>query len=239
MELPDIDKILKDGMAKIKPAPLTKKTFSKAIDYLCDGDPDLAHFLTIVDPPPFWTREPGFASLILIILEQQVSLASARASFDRLLGAVSSLTPKRFLKLDDARLKSCGFSRQKIAYGRNLAQSIVDRHLELSALETRDDPTVRSELVKVKGIGPWTANIYLLTVLRRPDIWPSEDLALAAAVQKLKRLTTRPTPRELEHLSQVWKPWRAVAARLLWHYYIETVSKNRHRGIRSGETPTV
>jgi len=225
MELPDIDKILKDGMAKIKPAPLTKKTFSKAIDYLCDGDPDLAHFLTIVDPPPFWTREPGFASLILIILEQQVSLASARASFDRLLGAVSPLTPDRFLQLDDDRLKSCGFSRQKTAYGRNLAKAIIDGHLSLSSLETKDDQTVRSELVKVKGIGPWTANIYLLTVLRRPDIWPSEDLALAVAAQKLKRLKARPTPQELENLSMAWKPWRAVAARLLWHYYLEMVSK--------------
>ena len=213
-------------IAKIKPAPLTKKTFSQAVQYLCDSDPDLGHILTILAPPPFWTREPGFASLMLIILEQQVSLASAKASFSRLLEAVSPLTPDRFLELDDARLKSCGFSRQKTAYGRDLAKAIVDGHLKLSALETMDDQTARSELVKVKGIGPWTANIYLLTVLGRPDIWPSEDLALAVAAQKLKRLKARPTPKELESLSMVWKPWRAVAARLLWHYYLEMVSKN-------------
>ena len=213
-------------IAKIKPAPLTKKTFSQAVQYLCDSDPDLGHILTILDPPPFWTREPGFASLMLIILEQQVSLASAKASFSRLRQAVTPLTPDRFLKLDDARLKSCGFSRQKTAYGRDLAKAIVDGHLKLSALETMDDQTVRSELVKVKGIGPWTANIYLLTVLGRPDIWPIEDLALAVAAQKLKRLKARPTPKELENLSMVWKPWRAVAARLLWHYYLEMVSKN-------------
>jgi DNA-3-methyladenine glycosylase II len=120
-----------------------------------------------------------------------------------------------------------------------VANAIVDGQLNLSALEVKDDQTVRSKLLKVKGVGPWSANIYLLTVLRRPDVWPSEDLALAVAAQRLKRLTTRPTPRELEHLSEVWKPWRAVAARLLWHYYIETVSKNRHREIRSGEAPTV
>lgn len=212
-------------MAKLTPEPLTQKTFSQAIQYLCDSDPDLAHILTLLNPPTFRTRKPGFASLIGIILEQQVSLASARASFDRLLGAASPLSPDRFLELDDARLKSCGFSRQKTAYGRNLAKVIVDGHLELSALETMDDQSVRVELLKIKGIGPWTANIYLLTVLRRPDIWPSEDLALAVAAQKLKQLKTRPTPKELESLSMVWKPWRAVAARLLWHYYIETVLK--------------
>ena len=212
-------------MAKLNPAPLTKKTFSQAILNLCDSDPDLARILAILNPPTFWTRKPGFASLIHIILEQQVSLASARASFDRLLGAVSPLTPDRFLELDDARLKSCGFSRQKAAYGRNLAKAIVDGQLNLSALNTMADKTARSELVKVKGIGPWTANIYLLTVLRRPDIWPGEDLALAIAVQKLKRLKARPTPQELENLSMAWKPWRAVAARLLWHYYLDNLRK--------------
>ncbi len=220
-------------MAKLIPIRLTRKTFSHAIQILCDRDPDLAGVMTILDPPPFWTRRPGFASLIHIILEQQVSLASARAAFNRLLNAASPLTPDRFLKLDDASLQYCGFSRQKAAYGRNLAKVIADGHLKLSALATKNDRTVRSELLKVKGIGPWTANIYLLTVLRRPDIWPSEDLALAVATQKLKGLKTRPTPRELEHLSQVWRPWRAVAARLLWHYYIETVSKNRCQGISS------
>ena len=213
-------------MAKIKPAPLTPRTFSQAIDTLCDSDPDLARILAILDPPVFWTRKPGFASLIHIILEQQVSLASARAAFARLRRAVSPLTPERFLQLDDARLKSCGFSRQKAAYGRNLAKVIVDGKLNLSRLATRDDPTVRSELLKVKGIGPWTANIYLLIVLRRSDIWPREDLALAVAAQRIKRLQARPTPQELENISEVWKPWRAVAARLLWHYYIEIISKN-------------
>ena len=164
-------------MTNPKPARLTKNSFSEAIQNLCNSDPDLAHILTIIKPPTFWTRKAGFRSLIGIILEQQVSLASARASFDRLLAAVSLLTPDRFLELDEARLKSCGFSRQKIAYGRNLASAIVDGHLNLSALNTMDDQTARSELVKVKGIGPWTANIYLMTVLRRPDIWPAEDLA--------------------------------------------------------------
>jgi DNA-3-methyladenine glycosylase II len=212
-------------MDRRNPARLTPKAFVQAINHLCDSDPDLAHILTILEPPPFRTRKPGFASLMYIILEQQVSLASAKASFDRLRRAISPLTPQRFLNLGDARLKACGFSRQKTAYGRNLAKAIVGGHLNLSALESMDDQSVRFELLKIKGIGPWTANIYLLTVLRRPDIWPGQDLALAVAAQKIKRLKTRPTSKELESLSMVWKPWRSVAARLLWHYYIETVIK--------------
>jgi len=207
-------------MSKFEPAPLTPKTFSRAIQYLCASDPDLALIHTTLDPPPFWTRKPGFASLILIILEQQISLASARASFDRLRQTVSPLTPDQFLKLDDRRLKSCGFSRQKIGYGRNLAAAIVEGHLNLPALADMNDKSARSELVSVKGIGPWTADIYLLTVLGRPDIWPKEDLALAVAAQRIKQLDSRPTPRELEKLSMEWKPWRAVAARLLWHFYL-------------------
>ena len=207
-------------LKRLKPTPLTRKTFSSAIQYLCDQDADLAHILTRLKPPAFWTRKPGFASLIRIILEQQVSLASARASFDRLKATVSPLTPQGFLELSDAKLKSCGFSRQKTAYGRNLATAISEGSLELKRLETMADQNVRAELVKIKGIGPWTANIYLLTVLRRPDIWPREDLALTLAIQKLKRMKNRPTPRELEMLSDAWKPWRAVAARLLWHYYL-------------------
>ena len=207
-------------MVKLKPTPLTHKTFSRAIQYLCDKDADMAHILTRLEPPTFWTRKPGFASLIRIILEQQVSLASARASFDRLKATVAPLTPEGFLELSNTRLKSCGFSRQKTAYGRNLAIAIAEGHLELKLFETMADQNVKAELVKIKGIGPWTANIYLLTVLRRPDIWPKEDLALAVATQKLKRMKKRPTPQELENISTAWKPWRAVAARLLWHYYL-------------------
>jgi DNA-3-methyladenine glycosylase II len=167
-----------------------------------------------------WVREQGFPALIHIILEQQVSLASAKAAYDRLLAAASPLTPARFLELDDATLKTVGFSLQKTTYGRHLAQAIVDRRLDLAQLETLSDAEVRSELIKIKGIGPWTADIYLLMALRRPDVWPSGDLALAAAAQAVKGLASRPTPEELDALGTSWKPWRAVAARVLWHYYL-------------------
>ena len=202
------------------PASLTEETFRQGLHFLSDRDPDLAQILTKLGPPPMWAREPGFPTLVHIILEQQVSLASARAAYDRLLETPSPLTPVRFLELDDATLKVIGFSRQKTAYGRSLATALVDGHLNLVKLAAMDDTTVRAELIKIKGIGPWTADIYLLMALRRPDIMPSADLALATAAQKVKGLASRPTPDELNTLSHNWKPWRAVAARLLWHYYL-------------------
>jgi len=206
---------------KFVPTSLTAETFGQGLHFLSDRDPDLAQILTKLGPPPMWTREPGFPTLIFIILEQQVSLASARAAYDRLREAASPLTPARFLELDDATLKAIGLSRQKTAYGRSLAKALVDRHLDLVKLAMMPDTKVRAELIKIKGIGPWTADIYLLTALRRPDIMPSADLALLTATQKVKRLASRPTPDELNTLSQNWKPWRSVAARLLWHYYLK------------------
>jgi DNA-3-methyladenine glycosylase II len=171
-----------------------------------------------------WDRESGFSTLLHIILEQQVSLASARAAHNKLLEIASPLTPHRFLELDDVTLKAAGFSRQKTGYGRHLAQSLIERVLDLDALDTMDDAEVRSELVKIKGIGRWTSDIYLLMVLRRPDVWPAGDLALAVAVQKVKRLRTRPTPERLDEISVQWRPWRAVAARILWHYYLSSIA---------------
>ena len=209
-------------MAKTSQTPLslTEERLIEGLNDLSKADPDLAIIFHRLGPPPLWARKPGFPTLIHIILEQQVSLASARAAFDRLLATVSPLTPERFLALDDVTLKTIGFSRQKTAYGRYLAQAIVAGQLDLTTLPAKDDTTVRAELTKIKGIGPWTANIYLLMVLRRPDIWPSGDLALAVAVQRVKGLTARPTPTELDALATAWQPWRAVAARLLWHYYL-------------------
>ena len=202
---------------------LDDKAFAKAVDELARRDKDLAGVVTTYGQPPLWVREPGFPSLIYIILEQQVSLASARAAHNKLLELAFPLTPQRFLKLDDAALKAAGFSRQKSVYGRELARSIVEGLVDLEALGSMDDAAVRSELVKIKGVGRWTADIYLLMVLRRPDIWPTGDLALAVAAQKVKRLPTRPTPDELDEISAPWKPWRAVAARILWHYYLSGI----------------
>ena len=181
------------------PVPLTPETLMRGLRILSERDPDLNRILEDLGSPPMWAREPGFPTLVHIILQQQVSLASAQAAYDRLLAAASPLTPARFLELDDDRLKSIGFSRQKTAYGRSLAHALGDGRLDLGALETMDDMAARSALTQLKGIGPWTADTYLLMALRRPDIWPSGDLALAIAVQRIKGLAARPTPNELEN----------------------------------------
>jgi DNA-3-methyladenine glycosylase II len=206
--------------------PLTQRSLLRATRELAAGDPDLAAVVDTYGPPPLWAREPGFHTLIHIVLEQQVSLASAKAAYDRLVAVTGRLVPERFLALSDAELKAVGFSRQKTAYGRTLAQAILNGRIDLAHLETLDDDQVKVQLTAIKGIGPWTADIYLLMVLRRPDTWPSGDLALASAVQRVKRMRTSPTPMKLERIGQAWRPWRAVAARILWHYYLSTPGRN-------------
>lgn len=201
---------------------LTRRSLLDATRDLAARDSDLAVVVDRYGPPPLWAREPGFHTLIHIILEQQVSLASAKAAYDRLIVATGRLVPERFLALDDIELKRIGFSRQKAGYGRGLAQAILDGRLDLARLETLEDTQAKVQLTAIKGIGSWTADIYLLMVLRRPDTWPSGDLALAAAAQRVKRLRRKPTPKKLEQIGVAWQPWRAVAARILWHYYLSS-----------------
>jgi len=206
---------------------LTEAGLRRAARVLAARDEDLGRVLARLGPPPMWAREPGFATLVLIILEQQVSLASARAAFNRLLELTSPLTPHAFLRLGDAELRAAGFSRQKTAYCRHLAALVETGELNLEGLVRLGDEEARRELLRVKGVGPWTADIYLLMALRRPDVWPSGDLALAVAARRVKRLDARPTPAQLEALAEGWRPWRAVAARLLWHDYLSRASKQR------------
>ena len=201
---------------------LTRRSLLGATRKLAARDPDLAGIVETVGPPPLWAREPGFHALIHIILEQQVSLASAKAAYDRLLVATGRLVPERFLALRNEELKTIGFSRQKTTYGRALAEAILDGRLDLALIETLDDAEAKARLITVKGIGSWTADIYLLMGLRRPDTWPTGDLALAVAVQRIQRLRKRPTPERLQNVGEAWRPWRAVAARILWHYYLSS-----------------
>src|SRR6266581_3523325 len=205
---------------------LDEQSIKHGLEFLVRRDEDLAGIVKNFGPPPFWQREPGFPTLVYIILEQQVSLASAKAAFERLNAAVRPLTPSRFLKLTDAELLRIGFSRQKTLYTRLLAESLSRRYFDLGDLHDLRDDAARKMLTTFKGIGKWTADIYLLSALRRPDIWPTGDLALATAVQEVKRLHKRPSPEHLEKLSQPWRPYRAVAARLFWHAYL---SKRGHR----------
>jgi DNA-3-methyladenine glycosylase II len=199
---------------------LDETIFAQGVRFLAEHDEHLASVLKAYGQPPLWVREPGFASLVYIILEQQVSLASARATFARLKAVVDPLTPSGFLKLTGHELLRIGFSRQKTLYTRLLAESLAYRYFDLRDLHELHDDSARNMLIAFKGIGRWTADIYLLSALRRPDIWPTGDLALATAVQEVKRLRQRPSPARLEALSAPWRPWRAVAARLFWHAYL-------------------
>ena len=208
---------------------LNENAFARGVRLLTNRDTHLAEVVQKHGPPPLWVREPGFPTLVYIILEQQVSLASAKAAFDRLNAAVRPLTPGRFLKLTDSELLRIGFSRQKTLYTRLLADSLSCRHFDLRYLNDLHDDAARKMLVAFKGIGKWTADIYLLSALRRPDIWPTGDLALATAVQEVKCLRQRPSPGRLEKMSAPWKPLRAVAARLFWHHYLSK------RGQRTSE----
>jgi DNA-3-methyladenine glycosylase II len=211
----------------MRPATLTHDLLLYAVEHLTARDDDLAQIAARHGPPPLWARTPGFPTLLHIILEQQVSLASARAAFARLSSLAAPLTPARFLELSDDALKGAGFSRQKTTYGRELALAVVEGRLDLDELEELEDREVERRLMALKGIGPWTANIYLLMALGRPDIWPPHDLALAVATQRVKRLPARPTSDDLHRMAEGWRPWRAVAARLLWHDYLSdgTVKK--------------
>jgi len=205
---------------------LDEQNIAAVCKKLIKTDPDLARIFDAHGTPPLWARPHGFSTLVHIILEQQVSLASAKACHDKLCARLGKLTPKTFLTLDDAELKAVGFSRQKTAYARNLAETILRRKLSLGALGAMPDEEVRARLKELKGVGDWTSDVYLLMVLLRPDVMPRGDLALHAAYQKLKQLPRRPGADEFTRLAEKWKPYRAVAARLLWHYYL---SERRQR----------
>lgn len=199
---------------------LNSYTYKSSLSHLADIDKDLAEVLNTFGSPPMWSRDPGFPTLIYIVLEQQVSLASAKAAFEQLKKSVPELSPSNFLKLDDVILRQIGFSRQKTRYCRNIAIAIEEGALHLDEFIYMSDDRIRSELHKITGIGPWTADIYLLMALKRPDIWPTGDLALISAIQRVKNLPERPTTEIFETLGNPWKPWRAVAARILWHHYL-------------------
>ena len=199
---------------------LTRARLEIAVAELTAQDPDLAGIVERFGLAPLWDREPGFPTLLHIILEQQVSLSSARAAFDRLRRAADPLTPARFLALSDDELLAIGFSRQKARYGRVLANAIEDGTLDLDGLARLEDDDVHAALQALPGIGPWTSTIYLLMVLGRPDVWPVGDIALATSVAEVKGLERRPDSLEMHALGEAWRPFRSVAARLFWLDYL-------------------
>jgi DNA-3-methyladenine glycosylase II len=200
--------------------PLDRAALLRATRELCARDADLDRAVTRYGPPPLWARPSGFATLVRIILEQQVSLASAEAVFTRLRNSVGRVSSARIAQLSTTELRRLGITRQKAGYCLGLAQQIERGELSLRRFAKCDNATVRRTLTQVRGVGPWTADIYLLMALRRPDVWPDGDLALATAVRRLKRLRAQPAPDRLRRIADSWRPWRSSAARILWHFYL-------------------
>ncbi len=205
---------------------LDEESYRRGILELSARDQGLAGIVTNWGSPPLWTHPPGFPGLVLDILSQQVSLESAQAAFSRLESSIKTITPEKFLTLDDQQLLGIGFSRQKAGYVRGIAREIINGLLDLEELEQMDDDLIRKRLLELKGVGPWTADSYLLFALCRPDAWPSGDLALEKAVQDMHGLAEKPTTAEVDKLAISWKPWRAVAARILWHSYLSRRGRN-------------
>ena len=210
------------------PITLTETTLVKAAIELAKRDGDLASILQNLGPPPLWARPADFSTLIKIILEQQVSLASAASIFKRLKQNVVPFRPARMLELGEAHLKTQGLTRQKTAYCLHLAQSLHDKRLRLSQLARMTDAEAKAALMEIKGIGSWSAEVYLLMALRRADIWPASDLALAIAYANLKQLKQRPSPVQLTEMAEVWRPFRSVAARMLWQFYLAGKAERKH-----------
>jgi len=201
-------------------ATVHENNISEICAELSAKDRNLSRVYQAHGAPPLWDRPASFQTILHIILEQQVSLASARACLDKLKKEIGAITPKKFLVLDDAKLKAIGFSHQKTSYGRELADALITRKLVLKNLERKPDDAARAELMKIKGIGTWTSDIYLLMVMSRADVMPRGDLALHVAWKNLNKLSRIPSSDEFQKAARKWKPFRSVAARLLWHFYL-------------------
>lgn len=206
------------------PIALNEKSLAESAKAVALIDEDLARLLADHGTPPLWAREPGFITLLRIILEQQVSLVSADAMYRRLVANISPLTPPAVLAAGTPFLRSFGITRQKATYFINVAELIQSGDLHLEGLGNLSDESATAKLTSVKGIGLWTARIYLLMALCRPDVWPVGDIALATAFKNLKGLWERPTQPELSEIARAWSPYRATAARMLWHYYLSEKS---------------
>jgi len=204
---------------------LNNQKLLKAVKILSKKDKDLAALYKADGVPPLWARRPGFRTLIKIILEQQVSLASAKAVYKKLERNIKPFTPIRFEELGIDYLKSLGVTRQKSSYCMILAAAIINDKLDLKSLNKLNDDDAKEILTWIKGIGSWTADIYLLMALRRADIWPSGDIALASSMKKIKKLRSYPSNEKQIKIAEKWQPYRSVAARMLWKHYLNNKAK--------------
>ena len=198
---------------------LDEAVFKRSIRTLCRAEPRFAGVVKRFGQPPLWLREPGFATLAILMLEQQVSLSQARAMYKRIENA-GGVTPENALSLGEEGLRAFGVTRQKSAYLVALARQLVNGEVVLACLTKLPDDDAIAALDALHGIGPWTAHCYLLFAMRRQDAFPAADLGLLEAVRELWNLRKRPTPEALERRAAAWRPHRATAARLLWHHYL-------------------
>lgn len=203
----------------------SKDDFKNICDQLSKKDKDLKKIIKLHGHPPMWTRPATFQTLILIILEQQVSLASAYAAFKKLKSKIGYITPSKILAMTDAELRACYFSRQKTIYARELAKAVQGKQLILKKFSLTADDEIRIELKKIKGIGDWSVDVYLMHALQRTDLFPLGDIALVNSLKETKQLHPKISKEELLAIAELWRPYRTIASMILWHAYI------RKRGI--------
>ena len=196
-------------------------SFRKICKKLAGQDAELATVILQHGFPPMWTRPATFQTLILTILEQQVSLASAYAAFKKLKEKIGFVTPAKILVLTDTELRACYFSRQKIIYARELAKAVQSKQIRLKRLSLLPDEEVRAELIKLKGIGHWTIDVYLMHALQRTDLFPLGDIALVNSLKEIKGLPKDISKEEMLAIAEPWRPYRTIAAMILWHAYIK------------------
>jgi DNA-3-methyladenine glycosylase II len=199
-----------------------KKNLPGLYNTLAERDADLKNIINTCGHPPLWLRPNTFATLVLTILEQQVSLASAYAAYKKLEATIGTMTPENLLALTDAELRACYFSRQKIVYVRGLAAALLNKQLDLETLYEQPDAIVRNTLKQLKGIGDWTVDIYLIHALQRTDVFPVGDLALVKAMLVVKQLPHNSTKADLLTIAEAWRPYRTIATLLLWHFYLKS-----------------
>ncbi|RYU87844.1 DNA-3-methyladenine glycosylase 2 family protein [Mucilaginibacter terrigena] len=202
------------------PQQFTRASYHTICDDLAKIDPDFANVIHLYGYPPFWSRPNTFESLVHIILEQQVSLASALSALNKLRERVQEITPARILLLTDAEMRECYCSRQKTAYIKYLAEAIISGQINLEAFEQMEDEEIRKQLTALKGIGNWTVDVYVMFALQHTDVLPIGDLAIVNAIKRLKGLPKETPKEELMVIAEQWRPYRTVASMILWHYYL-------------------
>jgi DNA-3-methyladenine glycosylase II len=201
-----------------------KSDFHTICDQLALQDADLAAIISEFGYPPMWSRPNTFETLVHIILEQQVSLASALSALNKLKERIQELTPSRLLLLTDEEMRACYCSRQKTAYIKYLAEALLSGQINLTELEQLSNNAIRAKLITLKGIGNWTIDVYLMFVLQRADIFPAGDLAAVNALRWVKGLPDSISKDEIIAIADEWKPYRTIATMLLWHYYLSKLA---------------